>query len=384
MRASRVILIVFLIVILVGVGAYVALSGLGGGDEAATPGSEETAAEETVGQEPGLSPPTEAPEFDYTPVVVALTDIPVGTQLTEDLMEVVLRPNTNTAVVAGVTFAEENALVGQFARNEIAEGQEILSPMLALRASELGAFGSDLSLYVNDGNVAVAFPIDRFSGLAYAMRPGDRIDIMMSLSLVQIDPEFRTRLPNLTQRVDQAALLEGQSFLFPSATQGRLELVPAINLVGEIAPGGDAIQQPRRVTQLTIQQAQVVWVGTWEPKREEPPAPEPADGAPPTEGEDAPTPQPTPQAVLPPPDVVILSLPAQDALALKWAQESGISVRLALRAQGDDSTFTTSAVSLPERVERGGMTIPETGDFDLEPRFDRAPIPYLPPSPPIP
>jgi hypothetical protein len=82
------------------------------------------------------------------------------------------------------------------------------------------------------------------------------------------------------------------------------------------------------------------------------------------------------------PDVIIMSMSAQDALVLKWSMDRGLDIDLALRAQGDNSVFTTSSVSLPQLVEQGGLTIPEPGEFDVEPRLDEVTIPSLPPQNP--
>ena len=391
MRA-RTLLILLIVAVLIVIGAYYLLNMRGDTASSPTPVPPTVAGEGEEGSvaesgEPGLPPPTPTPMVNYIDVVVARANIPIGTRLTADMVEVAKRPDTNIAVLAQVTFSAISDVEGLITRADISEGQEVLSPMLALNATDLTAIGSDLSLFVDEGKVAVAFPIDRFSGLAYALRPGDNVDVMMSLSLVQIDPEFRGVLPNVTQRVDQAALAEGRSFLFSPTTQGRLELIPTINLVAEIAPGGgqDGVQRPRQVTQLTIQRAEVIWVGTWNnqgvtPDLTVPPAPEkPAEGevaAPSGKGDTQ------VQRMELTPDVVILSMPAQDALALKLAQETGINLDLALRSQGDNTFFSTTSVNLPESVEQGGLTIPESGDYDLEQRYDEAPVPFLPSVPP--
>ena len=120
------------------------------------------------------------------------------------------------------------------------------------------------------GLVAVAFPINQYSGAAYAMRPGDMMDVLMSMPVVELDPLFNTKLPNITQRVDELALAEGREFLFPEALEGRLALIEPLNLVGEVSgpigddPDSKSTQVPRRITQLTIQQTTVVWIGTWQ------------------------------------------------------------------------------------------------------------------------
>jgi hypothetical protein len=234
--------------------------------------------------------------------------------------------------------------------------------------------------------VAVAFPINRFSGAAYALRPGDSVDALMSLNLVKVDREFQTKRPNVWERVFEPALLAGKDFLFDPTSEGRLELIPGINSIAVIGPGTGKEQIPRRVTQLGTQQMEVLWVGTWNDPRISLNQQFEADAeiSPPESdaiGEDATPPQPTKDRPEDNPDVVILSLSAQDAVALKWALENGLNVDLALRAQGDDSVFATTSVSLPQIVEQGVLTIPEPGEFSPEPRIDELDPPSVPPVP---
>ncbi|MDX1616967.1 MAG: SAF domain-containing protein, partial [Candidatus Promineifilaceae bacterium] len=240
---------------------FVGRDGLLGDDETAQPVSTAApVAGEAEGQE---TSPTPTPILSTVDVVVARVDLPVGERITRGLVEVEQRPDTNVAVVAGVTFDDPDLVVGQIVKTAVSEGQEILRPMLALNPSDIASLGSDLGLYIDQGNVAVAFPIDRFSGAAYALRPGDFVDAFMSLTLVDIDPEFNTRLPNIVERVYEPDLLAGRAFLFPPTEEGRLELIPLINAVAEIKPGEGKEPIPRRVSQLTLQQMEVLWVGTW-------------------------------------------------------------------------------------------------------------------------
>lgn len=338
-----------------------------------------------VAQEPGQPVPTATPELQYVPVVVALADLPVGERIRSDLVGVENRPETNVAVVAGVTFSDPEQVVGQIVKTQVTKGQEILRPMLALNPSDIASMGSDLSLYVVQGEVAVAFPVDRFSGAAYAMRPGDLVDAFMTLQMVDLDREFQTELPNIVQRVDETALQDGSAFLFPPTDDGRLELIPNLNSVALIAPGGGKSPIPRRVTQLTLQQMEVLWVGSWRDPRQAMDQEFDADAI--QDSQVIPTPEPNtiPDPVDPrtelQPDIVILSMLAQDALALKWASETGINVDLVLRAQGDNSVFTTTSVSLPQIFEQGIMVAPEPSEVGLQPRVDAVPTPGLPPSP---
>ncbi len=386
---------ILLIVVLIAAAAAVVIFLVFGPGDLLSRDEEEQAAE-SVPQEEVQEPsqeeeeptpvPSPTPAVRFATVVVARANLPVGERIRADLIEVETRPEDNVAVVAGVTFSDPDEVIGQIVKVSVSRGQEILKPMIALSPSDIAALGSDLSLYVDQGRVAVAFPINRFSGAAFALRPGDSVDALMSLNLVKVDREFQTKRPNVWQRVFEPALLAGEAFLFPPTTEGRLELIPGINSIAVIGPGTGKEQIPRRVTQLGTQQMEVLWVGTWNDPRIGLSQQFEADARinPPVSnniGEDATPPEPIKDRPEDSPDLVILSLSAQDAVALKWALENGLNVDLALRAQGDDSVFATTSVSLPQIVEQGVLTIPESGEFSPEPRIDELEPPGVPPVP---
>ncbi len=393
----RTFILLILVLILFGALALVVLgnSGVGplagffngdeNGDVTEQPDGEDT-------EEPLLPPPTATPGLED--VVVARVNIPVGTMLTDDLLEVQRWPRTNIALQGGYTFTDTTRLVGRIAKVDVSRGQSILSPMLALNPTDIASFGSDLALYVPFGEVAVAFPVDRFNGAALAMRPGDAVDVMMTLRIVDVDPQFGTVLPNQIERVIQSALLNGEPFLFPPVTNGRLEFIPEINQVAAIVPSTISLEGqdfteglpiPKRVTQLTIQQARVLYVGTWTDPRDleqqqiDAQAAARAGG---DEGAALPTPTPIPSRLETTPDVVILSMSSQDALALNWAMIRGVDIHLALRSPGDQTVFVTTSVSLPQIIDQGGLAIPEQSNFDLHPSMEDVTLPVLPPTNP--
>lgn len=396
MRPRTFILIIFvLLVAVVAVVFYLILSGsldIGGllGGTTAPPTAISEDGPDT--EQPAATP---TPSVRFEEVVVTTIDVPLGQRVSEEFLGIELRPETNIAVQAGYTFNDIEEVADRIARVPIAEGQAVLNSMIALSPTDLASMGSDLSLYLDQGNVAIAMPINRYSGAAYAMRPGDLVDVMMSLSVINVDPAFQTALPNLTQRVDPFALQEGGAFLFDAMTEGRLELIPGVNLVASIQPSAegapgfdDLLQIPRRVTQLTIQQSEVVWVGTWDETVVAGETPvqlqaQPGEGVA-GEGEPAVVPTAAPEFARRElqPDLIILSMTPQDALALKWAMDRGIDIDLALRSQGDTAVFATTSISLPQLVDQGGLTIPERGENDLHPRADDAEPPSVPPMPP--
>ena len=394
MRLRTFLLLIGVLVILAIIAFLVFANFSGGGIAGILPGGNDTSSGETNnqppledGEEPGFPTPTATPVTRYEWVVVADMPLPVGERLREDLLTTERRPTSNIALQGGYTFSDPEELIGEIIKTNIADGQAILAPMLALDPTDLAATGSDIALYIDQGLVAVAFPIDQYSGAAYALRPGDMVDILMSMPVVELDPEYNTKLPNITQRVDELALAEGRNFLFPEALEGRLELVEPLNLVGEVSgPIGEdeeskSTQVPRRITQLTIQQAEVIWVGTWqdplELERRADQASAEAELA--SIGNDLPVPTPTPLPVRleVEPDIVILSMTAQDALALKWSLERGLDIDLALRAPGDTTVFATNSVSLPILVENGALRIPEKNDFGIDPSLYKLDFPTI-------
>jgi len=393
----RTFILLILVLILVGALALVLLgnNGVGplagffnGGEDS---GVTEQPNEAESPEEPLLPPPTATPGLED--VVVAKVNIPVGTMLTEDLLEVQRWPRTNIALQGGYTFTDTTRLVGRIAKVDVSRGQSVLSPMLALNPTDIASFGSDLALYVPFGEVAVAFPVDRFNGAALAMRPGDTVDLMMTLRVVKTDPQFGTVLPNQVRRIIQSALLDGQPFLFDEDVYGRLEFIPELNQVAAIVPstigldGQDftpGLPIPKRVTQLTVQQAKVLYVGTWVDPRELEQQQIAAQAAA-QAGEDGaagPTPTPIPSRLESTPDVVILSMSSQDALALNWAMLRGVDINLALRSPGDQTVFVTTSVSLPQIIDQGGLAIPEQSNFDLHPSLVDVEPPALPPANP--
>lgn len=355
---------------------------------------------------------------EFVNVVVARVPIPLGTRLETEYLTTELRPINNIAVRGGYFFGAPEEVAGSIVKTDIAQGQEVLAPMLAVSAADLPDIGSDLSLHIDNGRVSIAFPVDNLSAASYAMRPGDFVDVLMSFDLIELDLEFQTPLPNITRLVDADALEEGEFFLLPAISQGRLELIPEIDRVittvpqgidnVQVASGEETIvhQIPRRTSQMTIQQAEVLWLGNWAHagqsgwegpnnyalmvQLEELERLEREVEQLPTEDREALLLNYGLQAqtlrdqleiarnrlTQIKPDLIILSLPLQDALTMKWAlEEPGIDIDLALRSQGDRAVFVTTAVSLPQLVEQAGLAIPEPFQFGLEPPIESFPTP---------
>lgn len=384
---SRVFILIILILVLIGAIALIFLANQRGGFANLFGGGNGTIVDDVIdGGDDGVpddgdsiaqipATPTAAPQFQE--VVVSRLDIPVGTMIIDDYLEVEERPVTNIALLGGYTFTDTTALVGSIARVDIARGQEILTPMVTNDPSDVGTLGSDLGLNVPPGQVAIAYPIDEASAVSLGMRPGDLVDFLITTHVVEIDPEFRSELPNKVALVDQAALLDGRSFLFPSFSQGRLEFVTELNQIAFIIPRNTSEQDltstrlPKLSTQLLVQQAEVLYVGQYQdPRQLERQQQAAQEAAIQSAGTDNPLPTPTP---LPPrleetPSVVIISVSLQDALALKWAREQAprVTLTMAMRSPTDNTVYVTNSVSLSQMIDQGVLSIPEPVDFDLD------------------
>jgi len=259
-----------------------------------------------------LQQPAAQPGVQTQKVVVAAQDIPKGNTLSPDVVE--LKELPANLVPAGA-MSNPADVTGKLARSDIFKGQVILQAVLVDKET-MAKEGGVASLMIPKGKVAIAFPIDTLSGVAYALQPGDRVDVLITLQIVDLDPTTQVKLP---------LPVEGEK-------------------VGE--------QRPRLVTQLTLQNVEVLRVGPW------------LEGVMAQEmtkqvraGEEA-----SPQI----PEVVTLLVDQQDALVLKFARESGARIDLVLRAAGDEDIVTTEAVTLDYILARFNIPIPPKTSYGVE------------------
>jgi Flp pilus assembly protein CpaB len=300
---------------------------------------------------PGLGEPTptappvvqEEEGVPTTQVIVALQPIGRGSAFVAGSIGRRDWPANN---VPPDIIADEAETIGKVAKTEIVQGQVIVRSMLA----DVAGVG-EASFQIPSGRVAVAYPITRQTSVAYAVQPGDYVDILITAFFLDVDEEFQTTLPNklsfIVPELDpETGEDTGRFTLSNPIDEGRFELssgdIPAIVFARES-------QIPRRVAQLTVPAAKVIRVGPW---LEPPPPP------PPAEGEEAPT--PTPNL----PDVVTLAVTPQDALVLVWLRQSGIYSEMALRAAGEENAdHLTEAVTLQYMLTRFNIAVPPKIEF---------------------
>jgi len=310
----------------------------------------------------GTPQPTPLPE-DLARIIVSAQDIPRGTLITSDLDAVVTQNWPKDAVPQGAIY-ELDKVYEHTTRVEIPLGMPVLDSMLTLAAGELAAEGSDVALQIPAGMGAYAMPVGRYSSVAWALQPGDHVDVIISLLMAELDEEFQSLLPNQSACVSPP---EGEECR--GGVMGRLEVLPNGFLVNLTPSEG---QRPRLVTQLTVQNVMVLQVGDW---------PEPGKAAVALEGEQPPTeagrPAPEGEAAEPArPDIqpVTLAVTPQEALVLDYVQAIGARVNFVLRSAADAqnrSRFSTEPVTLDYIMNAYRIELPAKLPYGVVPSISQ-------------
>jgi Flp pilus assembly protein CpaB len=334
-RALFVLIGLFGVILLVAVVAFALLGG--GGDN-----GDDTADQPPVTPEGGTATPplpTIAPGTQLVEVVVSLQTVPRGWQMTEAELTTDLR--LANEVGTNVITRIEDAL-GLYARTDIFQGETLTTDSLVRDPTLIGDNNYGPSSLIPPGWVAMAVPMDRLSGVAYGLSAGDAIDIMLSFQFSQIDEEFQTYINNSATVVLEVTDEGGeiQRTIVVIDPFGRFEQLPNSDLV-HIVPT-EVSQRPIPVSMI-VQNAKVIQVGVWTP-------PVPAQPPTPTPDPSAPTPTPGGESLVTPtplpPNVVLIALPPQQQLLVKYALEAHANIDFALRGVNDGQLYNVQPVDL--------------------------------------
>lgn len=301
-------------------------------------------------------------------VVVSLQTVPRGFQMSEAELTTELRlgSEVNSNMVRSIEEA-----VGLFARTDIYQGETVTYDSLVNEITLDGQIDYGPSSLIPPGYLAMSMPLDRLGGVAYALESGDFVDILVTFVLFPVDEQFQSRLPNdatfflenITEgSVDPndpegAAAAELNSDLYTLSPFGRFETLADGSIV-HVSPA-EATQRGVHVS-FVIQNAKVIQVGPFEPPLPPQlptvtPTPDPNT----TSGEfsDAPADQAQPTPV-PPADVIVLALPPQQQLVLKYAVETNSIIDYALRGVNDGELYAVDNVTFDYIVDRFNVEIP--------------------------
>jgi pilus assembly protein CpaB len=211
------------------------------------------------------------------------------------------------------------------AKGPIPQGAVIYPQLIQTPEEQLKE--GQLSQLVEEGYVAIAFPVSELSSVSYGIQPGDYVDVLMTMPFVDIDEENQIKEP-----------------LCP----------PICETGGEAQTAGGAEGQLQRlVAQLTLQDVMVLGVGRWTYRLESA-----QEGQ--AESDDE-------GSVVEPPSYITLMLQPQDALVLKLAREYGMRIDLAVRNLKDHQVFQNiQQVTLDYIMARFGINLPPKRNYTIE------------------
>lgn len=356
---------------------------------------------------PTAQPAQEAVET--VTVVVTAQNVRRGQRITTEMLTTIEVP---VQFVVETQILNPEEAIGRLAARDLPRGVFLTKGDLVETAADLLTTGSVAALQIPPGYVAISIPITRLTSVSYAIQPGDRVGILVTLPFVDLDPEFQSRLPNLSASLVQNALLIGQGTEKPAAAapavpgqEGGTEFVGGEalqTLVVQVVPGDtplgrvetqqeftlyaipSELARPRLVSQMIVSDATVLYVGTfpWQTPEALSARQQLQAQAEGQEGQPQPPQQPQPGAVeafeVRPPDVVTLVVQPQDAVTLKYLMDRQVVFTLVLRSFEDTEPLSTEPVTLNYILEQYNIVVPSKQLFDLEPRIDSIEIPKLP------
>jgi len=321
---------------------------------------------------------TQPPEGQVTPqttmidIVSAGQNISPGTQITEAMLSTIQIPSTS---LLEIEFTDKAEVVGRYATMIIPQGVILTDKLVSESAGNVYLPGSTWAPFIPQGLTAVSIPITRLSSVAYGIRDGDYVNVIVTMLLVDVDPANQSILPNFTASV-----------LSPGLTQDGIQLTAVIASGGEASRQGATYldqnldqpiylvpsegQRPRMVTQMIVQNVQVLHVGSFPPFYETISSQDILAGS---EAVATATPGPSDQQphVTKQPDIVTLMVSPEDANTLVFLVYSGAKITLTLRNPNNPGpAVQTDAAMLEYLLTQYNIPVPAKLPYGLQPRLD--------------
>ncbi len=367
--------------------------------------------------------PTPTPTEALVSIVCVQQPIKRGEQITDGHLKMCPIPKSEFS--PDTYFTSPVQVVGRSVYQDISPAGE---PERLERKNVALLDGSEWALSIDPGMVAVSIPISRLSAISYAPRPGDHVDVIATLLLIDLDSDFQTVLPNLTAgvvspgdveyqaqagaagEVDQSTgTIKGNTTNVAaqvvgggrSAVIGRTEIDPVLGLPFYVLPS--EAQRPRMVSQAVLQNVKVLRVGNFPTEQDEKaqnaagapqtgaePGAEPATGTQPGQTPPAQGTEQQQQPVVRPPDVITLIVSPQDAITLNYLIYAGAELNLALRSSVGspehpvDEIVPTQPVTLQYLMDTYNIPMPVKLPYGVEPAVKDLQAPELPNDKPLP
>lgn len=333
----------------------------------------------TATQTPAVATQT-TPQVRYVGIITAGQNINPGTVITESMLSSIQIPETN--LVQGL-FTNKADLVNKYAKYVITQGVPITESMISTSPGNVNLPGSPWAPLIPQGLTAVSIPVSRLSSAAFSIRDGDYVDVIVTMYLVDVDPALQTALPNKLASLEESTTATGAA---PSiagllkispgdVSQGHFEVDqvqtdPVSNILLYVTPG-EPTQRPRLVTQMIMQNIQVLHMGTFALPGE--PSSDQLNAA----GAPTPTPNPANQPTVAPviiqPDIITVMVSPQDAVTLTYLIYSGAKINLALRNPNDQTPIAQpDAAMLEYLLTQYNIPVPAKLPYSVQ-QFPAAP-----------
>jgi Flp pilus assembly protein CpaB len=334
-------------------------------------------------------------EVDLVEVVVVTQQTPRGYLLNETVLGVIEIPRT--MLIEGY-FTDMAQVVGRQARVDLEANMLLTNSMVVDSPDQLSTTGSLAALSIPRGMVAISIPINRLSSVSYAPQPGDHVNVIATLLMVDLDSDYQSITPNRsaavvgagpgviigTETAEDAAIeantdmtkVTGQTVSGgASSLLGRTEIDPLLEQTLYAVPSEG--QRPRLVSQTLLQDAIVLGVGEFPLSDQVEEVPAPTPDLPPTEdnpeGVEYTSEYPVEEPIKPEvklPDLITLVVNPQDAVTLNYLVYAGSQLTLALRPSGDDTRVQTEATTMDFLLEQYNIPVPVKLPYGMEPRVD--------------
>jgi len=267
-------------------------------------------------------------------------------------------------------ITDPQKVIGMYAVIPLKQGWPISLDMVSERAGAI-VEGSESARLISPGLVAISIPIDRLNAVAYAIHDGDNIDLIATTMFVDVDPGFQTILPDSLGSILGPGDPKNLPVLTAGGTglSGRIELDPTLNQAVYVLPA-EQQQRPRIVSQMFLQDIQVLHVGTFSLS---------SSGAAQVQatvvpGSGPPTATPVASSK---PDIITLIVTPQDAVSLTYLMYSNVKFTLVLRAPDDQTRAETEAATLQYLLSQYAIPIPAKLPYAIQPRIDSLAEPTL-------
>ena len=332
---------------------------------------------------------------DKVEVVVVTQHTPRGYLLNETVLGVIEIPRD---MLIESYFTDLAQVVGRQARVDLEANMLLTSSMVVDSPDQLSTTGSLAALSIPRGMVAISIPINRLSSVSYAPQPGDHVNVIATLLLVDLDTDYQSETPNRNAAVlgagpgvvigaetadevsvdantDMSKVTAQSVGAGPTSVIGRTEIEPLLEQTWYVVPS--EAQRPRLVSQTLLQDAIVLGVGDFPLTDQVEEAPAPTPEVPPVEGETESTEYTSeyPEAELAKlepklPDLITLIVNPQDAVTLNYLVYAGSQLTLALRPSGDDTRVQTEATTMDFLLKQYNIPVPVKLPYGIEPRVD--------------